>query len=279
MRMAQGTAGGAILTEIEGGIATLTLNRPTVRNAIDDAMRTDLVAALDELGRDSAVRAVVVTGAGKGFCSGGDVKGMLQRMAQPATELAINGWRRQQRTHHAIAALHTLGKPTIAAVNGAATGLGCDVALCCDVIIASDAASFAMSYIRRGLIPDGGGMYFLPRRVGLARAKELIFTGRAVTASEALALGMIERVTTPDRLLADARAWADELSQGAPAALSLSKAILNQTFEATMDQVFASGSQAQAICYTTAEHHASVNAFLAKADAAKAGAATAPRDR
>jgi enoyl-CoA hydratase/carnithine racemase len=264
--MTDGGMGSAILTETENGIATLTLNRPSVRNAIDDAMRTELIAALDALGRDAAVRAVVVTGAGKGFCSGGDVKGMMQRMAEPPTELAINGWRRQQRTHHAIAALHALGKPTIAAVNGAATGLGCDVALCCDFIIASDAASFAMSYVRRGLIPDGGGMYFLPRRVGLARAKELIFTGRTVAPAEALALGMIERVTAPDRLLADARAWADTLSHGSSAALALSKAILDRTFETTMDQVFASGSQAQAICYTTAEHHASVNAFLAKSD-------------
>lgn len=264
--MAHGSTGSTILAETENGIATLTLNRPEVRNAIDDAMRSELLATLDTLGRDPGVRALIVTGAGKGFCSGGDVKGMMQRMAEPATELAINGWRRQQRTHHAIAALHALGKPTIAAVNGAATGLGCDVALCCDFIIASDAASFAMSYIRRGLIPDGGGMYFLPRRVGLARAKELIFTGRTLAPAEALALGMIERVTAPDRLLTDARAWADELSRGSSAALALSKAILDQTFEATMDQVFASGSQAQAICYTTAEHHASVDAFLAKSN-------------
>jgi enoyl-CoA hydratase/carnithine racemase len=254
----------AILTELQDGIATLTLNRPAVRNAIDDAMRTDVVEALDRLGRDPAVRAVVVTGAGRGFCSGGDVKSMMQRMAEPAAALAINGWRRQQRTHHAVAALHALGKPTIAAVNGAATGLGCDVALCCDFIIASEAASFAMSYIHRGLIPDGGGLYFLPRRVGLPRAKELIFTGRKVDPAEALSLGMIDRVTTPDRLLDDARNWAAELSHGSSAALALSKAILDQTFEATMDQVFAAGSQAQAICYTTVEHHKSVNDFLAK---------------
>jgi enoyl-CoA hydratase/carnithine racemase len=138
------------------------------------------------------------------------------------------------------------------------------VALCCDFIIASEAASFAMSYIHRGLIPDGGGLYFLPRRVGLPRAKELIFTGRKVDPAEALSLGMIDRVTTPDRLLDDARNWAAELSHGSSAALALSKAILDQTFEATMDQVFAAGSQAQAICYTTAEHHKSVNDFLAK---------------
>lgn len=254
----------ALALEVADGIATLTLNRPNVRNAIDDAMRGEMLAALEAVGRDPAVRALVVTGAGRGFCSGGDVRAMRERMAQPASELAINGWRRQQRTHHAITALHALGKPTIAAVNGAATGLGCDLALCCDFIIASDAASFAMSYIHRGLIPDGGGLYFLPRRVGLSRAKEMIFSGRRVAPEEALSLGMIDRLAPADALLDQARAWATELSQGSPAALALGKAVLDQTFEITLDQAFALGSQAQAICYTTTEHQASVAAFLDK---------------
>lgn len=164
--MTHSSPDSAIQVAVSDGIATLTLNRPTVRNAIDDAMRVELIDALDAIGRDATIRAVVLTGSGRGFCSGGDVKGMMQRMQEPASALAINGWRRQQRTHHAVAALHALGKPTIAAVNGAATGLGCDMALCCDFIIAADVASFSMSYINRGLIPDGGGLYFLPRRVG-----------------------------------------------------------------------------------------------------------------
>ncbi|MDO9713798.1 enoyl-CoA hydratase/isomerase family protein [Paracraurococcus lichenis] len=260
----------AIRLEVEDGIATLLLNRPAVRNAIDDAMRADLVAVLDRISREDAIRAVVVTGAGKAFCAGGDVRGMKQRLEAPLTQVAINGWRRQQRTHHAIAALHALGKPVIAAVNGAAAGLGCDVALCCDFIIASDQASFAMTYIQRGLIPDGGGMYFLPRRVGLVRAKELIFSGRRVAPEEARSIGMIDRVTTADSLLADARAWARELSQGSLAALALSKSILDQTYELTVEQVFDMGSQAQAICYSTQEHRDSITAFLAKS-AAKAG--------
>jgi enoyl-CoA hydratase/carnithine racemase len=155
-------------------------------------------------------------------------------------------------------------------VNGAAAGLGCDVALCCDFIIASDQASFAMTYIQRGLIPDGGGMYFLPRRVGLVRAKELIFSGRRVAPEEALSIGMIDRVTTAESLLHDARAWARELGQGSLAALALSKSVLNQTFELTVEQVFDMGSQAQAICYSTQEHRDSIAAFLAKS-AAKAG--------
>jgi len=255
-------ASDAILLETHGAVAVLTLNRPAARNAIDDAMRAELMAALDHVARTDAIRALVITGAGKGFCAGGDVKSMQARLAVPAGEVALNGWRRQQRTHHAVSMLHVLPKPTIAAVNGAATGLGCDVALACDFIIASDAARFAMTYVLRGLIPDGGGMYFLPRRVGLSRAKELIFSGRTVEPEEALRLGMIDRVTGAETLLADAVAWAGELGKGAPAALALSKSILDQTFELTMEQVFAMGSQAQAICYSTKEHQDSVAAFL-----------------
>jgi enoyl-CoA hydratase/carnithine racemase len=257
----------AIGLAIDDGIAILLLNRPAVRNAIDDAMRAELVDALDRITRDEDIRAVVLTGAGKAFCAGGDVRGMKQRLEAPQTQVAINGWRRQQRTHHAIAALHALGKPVIAAVNGAAAGLGCDVALCCDFIIASTEAHFAMTYIHRGLIPDGGGMYFLPRRVGLVRAKELIFSGRRVAPEEAQAIGMIDRIAAPDRLLEDAKAWARELSAGSPAALALSKSILNQTFELTSGQVFDMGSQAQAICYSTQEHRDSTAAFLAKSAA------------
>src|SRR5262249_17379572 len=113
-------------------------------------------------------------------------------------------------------------------------------------------------------IPDGGGMYFLPRRVGLARAKELIFTGRPVPAEEALQIGMIDRLARADNLLAEAQAWAEELAQGSAAAIALSKSILDQTFEMTADQVFALGSQAQGICYTTREHQDAVAAFLDK---------------
>lgn len=255
---------------IERQIATVVLNRPQARNAIDTEMRDELIAAFDRLAADNAVRAVIVTGRGTGFCAGGDIAGMQQRLAAPAGDIAFNGWQRQQRTHRLGAALHELPKPTIAAVNGAATGLGCDLALCCDFIIASDNASLAMSYVLRGLIPDGGGMYFLPRRVGLSRAKELIFSGRRVLPDEALKIGMVDRVTRADSLLADAQAWAEELAQGSPAAIALSKSILNETFETSADQVFAVGSQAQGICYTTREHQEAVAAFLnRRASAAK----------
>src|SRR5512142_238151 len=180
---------------IERQVATVALNRPSARNAIDEAMRAELIAAFERLATNNTVRAVIVTGRGSAFCAGGDIAGMQRRLAAPAGEIALNGWQRQQVTHRLVAALHDLPKPTIAAVNGPAAGLGCDLALCCDFIITAQTASLVMSYILRGLIPDGGGMYFLPRRVGLARAKELIFTGRSVSAEEALRIGMVDRVT------------------------------------------------------------------------------------
>jgi enoyl-CoA hydratase/carnithine racemase len=250
--------------KVEDAIAILTLNRPEKRNAMSDAMRTEFIDALERVAADKAIRALVLTGAGKGFCAGGDVAGMEKRMNAPAGEVAFNGWHRQQRVHRTQTLLHTMPKPVIAGVNGAASGLGADTALACDFILASEWASFTWSYIHRGIIPDGGGMYFLPRRVGLARAKDLIFTGRKVDVDEALALGIVDRKTTADKLVADAHAWAIELSKGSGTALALAKTILNQSFELPAQQVFAQGSQAQGICYTSTEHRESVTAFLAK---------------
>jgi enoyl-CoA hydratase/carnithine racemase len=258
-----------IQLQVEGGVATLTLNRPDKRNAMSDAMRSEFIDALERVTADKAIRALVLTGAGKGFCAGGDISGMEKRMNAPTGEIAFNGWHRQQRVHHTQMLLHTMPKPVIAAVNGAASGLGADTALACDFIIASEWASFTWSYIHRGIVPDGGGMYFLPRRVGLPRAKELIFTGRKVETDEALALGIVDRKTTADRLLSDAHAWAAELSKGSATALALTKAILDQSFELPAQQVFAQGSQAQGICYTSTEHRESVMAFLAKSASSK----------
>ncbi len=249
---------------VEAAIATITLNRPDKRNAMSDAMRSEFIQALERVAADKAIKALVLTGAGKGFCAGGDIQGMERRMNAPAGEVGFNGWHRQQRVHHTQALLHTMPKPVVAAVNGAASGLGADTALACDFIMASEWANFTWSYIHRGIIPDGGGMYFLPRRVGLAKAKELIFTGRKVDVDEALALGIVDRKASSVSLLADAQAWAAELGKGSSTALALTKTILNQSFELSSHDVFAQGSQAQGICYTSTEHRDSVMAFLAK---------------
>jgi enoyl-CoA hydratase/carnithine racemase len=252
-----------VLFSIEAGcVGVATLNRPAVRNAINDDVRAELQAILDRVANDAAIKAFVLTGNGQAFCAGGDISAMQQRMSAPAGRVAGTGWLRQRRLHGLIGELHSLEKPTIAAVNGAAAGLGMDIALCCDFIVASEQAFFTMSYVQRGLIPDGGGLYFLPRRVGLPRAKELIFSARRVMADEALKIGIADRLAAAEELVSTAVAWAAELGSGGGTALALSKAILDQTYELTADQAFALGAQAQAICYTTDEHHAAVEAFL-----------------
>jgi enoyl-CoA hydratase/carnithine racemase len=255
---------GLVELAVEDGVAVVTLNRPEVRNAINDALRVEFVSTLEKVAADASIRAMVLTGRGKGFCAGGDISGMKERLSAPTGQVAFNGWSRQGRTHKSVALLHGLPKITIAAVNGAAAGLGCDMALACDFIVASEQAAFTMSFVKRGLVSDGGGMYFLPRRIGLPKAKEMIFTGRSVDAKEALTLGLADRVTTADRLVADAAAWARELSQGSQASIAFSKAILDRTFESAEEQVFALGREAQAVCYTTSEHRDSVTAFLDK---------------
>jgi enoyl-CoA hydratase/carnithine racemase len=249
---------------IAQGIATLTLNRPDKRNAFSDAMRSEFIEALESVTADQSIRALVLTGAGKAFCAGGDIGGMKQRLSAPSGELAFNGWRRQQIVHRTQALLHTCPKPVIAAVNGAASGLGADTAMACDFIMGNEHASFTWSYILRGIMPDGGGMYFLPRRIGLSKAKQLIFTGRRVEADEALSMGILDRKVNADQLLDAAQDWARELSQVSMTALGLTKTIINQSFEMGSHEVFAQGSQAQGMCYTSSEHRAAVEAFLAK---------------
>lgn len=255
-----------IETELRGAIAVIRLNRPELRNAINDQMRQELIAAFEWADQSPAVRAVVLTGAGKGFCSGGDIGGMRERLSAPQDQVSFNGWMRQKKTHRGVAVIHGCTKPVIAAMNGAAFGLGLDMAMACDFIIAANGAKMSMSFLKRGLVSDGGGMYFLPRRVGLPRAKELILSGRVVQSDEALAIGLVDRVSDGETLLEVACAWAEELTQGSPAAVALTKEILDKTFESSDEEIFALGRQAQAICYSTKEHRASVEAFLQKTD-------------
>ena len=263
----QATEQARVQLTIDGPVAVATLNRPAVLNAVDDAMRAELSQVVDRVASDDSIRALVITGAGKGFCSGGDIRAMQERQAAPADTKADFGWRRQRRLHHLVMRLHTLEKVTIAAVNGAAAGLGCDLALGCDFIIASSEATFVQSFILRGLVPDGGGMYLLPRRIGLAKAKEMIYTGRRVGAEEALAMGLADRVTAPESLLAEATAWAAEFAKQATTALALAKSMLDHSFESTLEDMLAAGAQAQAICYTTRDHGEAVAAFLARSSA------------
>ena len=206
-----GTGTPTILTARADGVATITLNRPEVRNALDMTMRRDLEAALVALDADPGVRVVVVRGAGDHFCAGGDVKLMRDN---PMT--AAEGQSRVEAINRAILALARFRAPTIAMVDGAAAGAGCNIALACDLVIASDRARFGEMFARIGLIPDAGGTYFLPRRVGLARAKELVFTGDIVDAREAERIGLINRVVPVADLEAETYALARRIADGPP---------------------------------------------------------------
>jgi len=262
MTKARDEAEPVVLRAVTGPVAVLTLNRPQARNAMDDDMRETLRAELEALSAEPEVRVIVLTGAGSAFCAGGDVKGMRQRLEQPPGQVAIRGWRRQQRTAAFVTALAGADQITIAAVNGPAMGLGLDIALACDFIIAAPEAQFAASFVKRGLIPDGGGLYFLPRRIGLQLTKELIYSGRTVGAEEALRIHLADRLAEPGRLLAAAHAFAAQFTENSRPAIALMKSIVGRTFETPFELIAAQGRGAQAISYTTDEHRASVEQFL-----------------
>ncbi len=253
-----------ILHTVLDGVAIVTLNRPETRNAIDDALRERLISVMFDLEVDPNIHAVVITGAGKCFCAGGDVAAMRARLDAPPGKVAFNGWNRQTRTHMAISCIYNFQKPTIAAVNGAAVGLGADLALACDFVLAAESAFFAISYLQRGLIPDGGSLYLLPRRIGLARAKDLIYSGRKVQTDEALVIGLVDRIAPLEGLISKAVSWAQEFKESSATALALGKTILNETYETSLEEIFSLGGRSQAICYTSAEHRASIEAFLNK---------------
>jgi len=251
---AEGAGDDLILTSVEGGIAVVTLNRPDSRNAIDDVLREVLRGKLAELADRADVSVVVLTGAGNAFSAGGDVKAMRERAAAAPGTVAFRGWRRQRRTAAFVRSVHALEKITIAALNGPAVGLGMDLALACDFIVAADDAWLSSAFVQRGLIPDGGGLYHLPRRIGLQRTKELIFTGRRVPAAEALSMGLVDRVAPAGELLPATVEFAASFLNASPPAIALMKSIVNRSFESSLDGVAELGGLSQAVAYTTDEH-------------------------
>jgi enoyl-CoA hydratase/carnithine racemase len=244
-----------------GAVAVLTLNRPRARNAIDGTMRRELRAAVDLLAeRDDD--GVVLTGAGSAFCAGGDIRGMQERIDQ-GPRVGEIGWRRQRELHETLEKLYGLGKPTLAAINGAAIGLGLDLALTCDFVWAADSATLASSFIKRGLVPDGGGMYHLPRRVGLSAAKDLVYSGRTVEVAEAEHIGLVDRVVASEELLGAAVAYLADLGRHPSAAQAMAKSVLNRSLESSLVDVNVLAGQVQAFCYASPDHLESVRNFLA----------------
>jgi enoyl-CoA hydratase/carnithine racemase len=226
--------------EKDGAVATLTLHRPDRLNAITGPMLAALSEALVEADRDPDVRVVILTGAGKGFCAGLDLKDAAAGQGIGGNVGGAIG-RFDLRDAPPIV-LHNVDKPTICALNGAAAGYGMDLALGCDIRIAADTAKLAPAFAKRGVLPESGGTWLLPRLVGWAKAAEIAFTGRTLGAEECLALGLVNKVVPAELLAKEARALAEEIAANAPLAVQATKRMmriaLDETFEANVHHVF-----------------------------------------
>lgn len=251
-------ASESVLVTRDGGVATVTLNRPEVLNALNRDLVDRLTAALKAAEADPAVRAVILTGSGKAFCAGGD----LAFLGALADKVAF---RRFIKDVGQLAALIiNLEKPVVAMVNGVAAGAGFNLALACDIVIASRAARFAQSFAKVGLVPDCGGMYLLPRLVGPHKAKELMFTADIIDADTALALGLVNRLADPEALAAVAGEFAARLAAAAPIALGCMKKIIGRSFDLDLDAVLEYEADLQTICAATEDYREGVAAFQQK---------------
>lgn len=251
-----------LLLDIKDRIATLTLNRPERLNALGDTLREDLHDAVVRCSADDQVRALVITGAGRGFCSGGDVKSMNERdRAGRSSSLTEKIAPSRDQT---IMAMRDCPKPIIAAVNGPAAGAGFNLALACDMRIASSAAKFAQSFVKRGLHPDWGGTWFLPRLVGTAKACELIFTGEPIDAAEALRLGIVNAVVPHDELMPRTYELARKLAAGPPIAIRLAKRAIYHNQQVDLRSGLEYETYAQNTCRETEDAKEGVKAFVEK---------------
>jgi 2-(1,2-epoxy-1,2-dihydrophenyl)acetyl-CoA isomerase len=251
-----------LIYEVKDHVATLTLNRPDRLNALGGSLRDDLHDAITRSAADPDVRVMIVTGAGKGFCAGGDVKAMNEakegKRERPFMEKIAPG---RDRT---LLAMRDAPQPIIAAVNGAAAGAGMNLALGCDIRLASTAAKFSQAFVKRGLHPDWGGTYFLPRVVGMAKACELIFTGAVIDAAEALRLGIVSQVLPPEELLPAAQALARAIADGPPIAIRLAKRGLYRNAESDLRTALEYETFAQNNCFETEDATEGIKAFVEK---------------
>jgi len=261
-----------LLYDVADRIATITLNRPDALNALTDEMYRELQAVIGVVARDTDVSCVILTGAGRGFCAGADLKARRDDLT-PLQRRARHRWILKD----ILEPLYSLEKPVIAAVNGAAVGAGFNIALACDFIIASDRASFVQAFARVGLVPDLGGLYLLGRLIGTNKAKELCFTARKVLAQEALSLGIANHMFAHDQLLVEARAIAASITAASPTATAMTKTLLNKADTATFDQMLEFESYATTVAFITPEYEEGVQAFREKRAPDFTGAAAKAR--
>ena len=221
----------AIQLKIENQVAWITLNRPEARNALNDDMREELLAVFADAQTNPDIRALVLTGAGQGFCTGADISRRGDGPTGPGAARTIM----RARSQRLIRTLWDLEKPVVAAVNGVAAGLGAHLAFACDLIIAAAEARFIEVFVRRGLMVDAGGAYLLPRLIGLSKAKELVFFGEDLPAEEALRIGLVNKVVPGASLAAAAKEWAEKLATGPTFAIGMSKRLLNRSLESDLE--------------------------------------------
>jgi 2-(1,2-epoxy-1,2-dihydrophenyl)acetyl-CoA isomerase len=251
------------------GVAWIVLNRPQAGNALTPAQRDRLIALLAAASADLSTRAVVITATGKHFCTGADLRadrgedaprpeGAPQRPAGAVARMIAGGAQRL------FAAVQDCEKPVIAAVGGTAAGIGCHLALACDLVIASDEARFIEVFVRRGIVPDGGGCYILPRLIGLHRAKQLAFFGDDLSAADAERLGLVNLVVPAAELEETARAWAGRLAGGPTIAIGLAKTLLNRSLDGDRAAAFRDEAMAQEVAMSSRDAQEGVAAFVAR---------------
>jgi len=248
-----------ITYELADGVATLTFNRPEVRNAFNGAMAEEVQAALKQAERDDAVRCLVITGAGAGFCAGQDLAAMRDRAE------AISFREHLLKTYNPIVLkLRTIEKPVVAAINGAAAGAGWGIALACDIRYAADTAKFRFAFTGIGLAPDSGTSFFLSRTLGLGKALEIAYTNDVVDAATALSLGLVNKVMSADQLMPSTLELARKLAQAPTRGLGLTKRAMNHALNVDLAAALDYEAYLQDIVGSTTDHREGVQAFLEK---------------
>ena len=246
-----------VLYEVKNKVAWITLNRPKSLNSMNLGLVDGFHSALDKVETDSAVKAVVLTGSGKAFCAGGDLTYLETLDSTSAKKSFI------EKVGNMAKRITTLNKPVICMVNGVTAGAGVNLMLACDLIYSIDTARFAQSFAKVGLVPDCGGMYFLPKTIGVHKAKELMFTAELIDVIVANQLGMINHICSEDTLFSETEKMANTLANSAPLAIAIIKKTLNNT-NMTLDDVLATEATAQPLCLGTKDCAEGIQAFKEK---------------
>jgi 2-(1,2-epoxy-1,2-dihydrophenyl)acetyl-CoA isomerase len=247
-----------ITYQVTDGVATITLNRPEVYNALNDGITYELQDAWKAVAKDDTVRVVVLTGAGKAFCSGQDLKDSSKHGKRSFLDSL------HKRYNPIILAMRNLPKPIVCRLNGVAAGAGCSMALACDVIVAAEEATLIEVFINIGLVPDSGSAYFLPRLVGMAKSFELCSMGSKVSATEALKIGLVNKVVPSSELEASVKSYTDYFAKAPTKAIGLIKKMLNKSATSTLDEMLEYEAYSQEIAGDTHDHKEGVQAFLEK---------------